>query len=447
MKRLLSLFLLCTLAMSVAINAMNQPGALQQTHYDILGVTKNATPDEIKAAYRKLALKHHPDRNPGNVEAATERFKKINEAHEVLSDPVKRKDYDTPAFGGFHDFEDLFAQFFNNANFNHNNANFNRGFDRNFNFDQGQFRCNGLRCLKRTAKQYNNPCCYQNISLCNICSTKQHVQCPGCAKNIDIELSIYGTVNLKKHVEIKTKKCSGCPKQIPDNTESNYAPCCYNRISLCGTCSAKPQIQCPHCPDAIRINHRYGRIDLEKIAVRHPRQDDPVNANDPFDPADPGNPPINVNNNAGNNTGKIVMLGAAATTLWCCASAWQKYYLRNELDAIEQHAKKLVKERCIYSYELDELSLSIDEQFNIPELMKNLKAYTFETIRLENAINAFYEAITAKNSNQQTIKNCLEVLTNTLNDYKNRIGNPTKNLLGASVIAIGGFLLGKTFYK
>ncbi|HMN49331.1 MAG TPA: J domain-containing protein [Ignavibacteriaceae bacterium] len=63
-------------------------------YYKILGVDKSATQDEIKKAYRKLAMKHHPDRNPGN-KSAEEKFKEITEANEVLSDPEKRKKYDT----------------------------------------------------------------------------------------------------------------------------------------------------------------------------------------------------------------------------------------------------------------------------------------------------------------------------------------------------------------
>lgn len=61
--------------------------------YEILGIGHDATKEEIKKAYRKLALKYHPDHNPGNQEAE-EKFKEVNMAYEVLSDPDKKKEYD-----------------------------------------------------------------------------------------------------------------------------------------------------------------------------------------------------------------------------------------------------------------------------------------------------------------------------------------------------------------
>jgi molecular chaperone DnaJ len=87
--------------------------ASKRDYYEILGVSKTATIDEIKAAYRKLAMKYHPDRNPNNKEAE-EKFKEGAEAYEVLSDDTKRKQYDqfghdAPQSGGFggHDFNNM----------------------------------------------------------------------------------------------------------------------------------------------------------------------------------------------------------------------------------------------------------------------------------------------------------------------------------------------------
>ena len=65
----------------------------EQDYYELLEVDKNASGEEIKKAYRKMAMKYHPDRNPGDKEAET-KFKEINEAYEVLKDEQKRAAYD-----------------------------------------------------------------------------------------------------------------------------------------------------------------------------------------------------------------------------------------------------------------------------------------------------------------------------------------------------------------
>lgn len=93
----------------------------KRDYYEILGIAKSVTQDEIKAAYRKLALKYHPDRNPGNKEAE-EKFKEATEAYEVLSDEKKRASYDQfgsagPQMGGFGgdggvNMEDIFGDIF-----------------------------------------------------------------------------------------------------------------------------------------------------------------------------------------------------------------------------------------------------------------------------------------------------------------------------------------------
>lgn len=72
-----------------------------KNYYQILGVSKSASPEEIKKAYRKLALKYHPDRNQGD-KGAEAKFKDISEAYAVLSDPEKKKQYDMFGADGFH---------------------------------------------------------------------------------------------------------------------------------------------------------------------------------------------------------------------------------------------------------------------------------------------------------------------------------------------------------
>src|SRR4051812_19945720 len=68
-------------------------GQSQRDHYDVLGVHRQASPEEIKLAFRKLATLHHPDKNPNDASAAV-RFKEINASYQVLSDPQRRAMYD-----------------------------------------------------------------------------------------------------------------------------------------------------------------------------------------------------------------------------------------------------------------------------------------------------------------------------------------------------------------
>ena len=99
----------------------------KRDYYDILGVQKNSSPEQIKAAYRKLAVKHHPDKNPGD-KPSEEKFKEASEAYHVLSDKERKQNYDNfghAAFengaggrGGFGNFDfsnhfsDIFEDFF-----------------------------------------------------------------------------------------------------------------------------------------------------------------------------------------------------------------------------------------------------------------------------------------------------------------------------------------------
>ena len=96
----------------------------KRDYYEVLGIRKGASEAEIKKAYRKMAMKYHPDKNPGDKEAE-EKFKEANEAYAVLSDPDKKSKYDRfghagvdpnagfegggAGFGGFEDIFDMFG--------------------------------------------------------------------------------------------------------------------------------------------------------------------------------------------------------------------------------------------------------------------------------------------------------------------------------------------------
>lgn len=99
----------------------------KRDYYEVLEVSRTSTPDQIKKAYRKLAVKWHPDKNPDNLKEAEERFKEIGEAYTILSDPDKRSHYDRYGFEGpdssatgfssahtfdFSDANDIFRRFF-----------------------------------------------------------------------------------------------------------------------------------------------------------------------------------------------------------------------------------------------------------------------------------------------------------------------------------------------
>ena len=83
---------------------------VKRDYYDVLGIDRNAEDAAIKQAYRQLAIKYHPDRNPGDKQAV-EKMKEINEAYAVLSDPRKRRQYDAYGHAGLQSYtaEDIFG--------------------------------------------------------------------------------------------------------------------------------------------------------------------------------------------------------------------------------------------------------------------------------------------------------------------------------------------------
>jgi molecular chaperone DnaJ len=117
---------------------------IKADYYEVLGVSRTATDQELKAAYRKQALQHHPDRNPGNAESE-ERFKACSEAYQILSDPQKRAAYDRYGHAGLGSagfdgnpfgsqdigdiFGDLFGEMFNVGGGRRSNSRVQKGRD------------------------------------------------------------------------------------------------------------------------------------------------------------------------------------------------------------------------------------------------------------------------------------------------------------------------------
>lgn len=144
-----------TLSLVVRVN-----GEADVDYYKVLGIDRSATEKEVKSAYKKLAVKWHPDRNPDNPERASQKFAEIAQAYEVLSDPKARKKYDTGGqnpfagfdFGGAGDGEgftsplDLFNQFFGDSGFGSGDFDFDFGFgdstagSQGFRFGKGKKR-------------------------------------------------------------------------------------------------------------------------------------------------------------------------------------------------------------------------------------------------------------------------------------------------------------------
>lgn len=149
----------------------------KQDYYEVLGVSKDATDDEIKRAYRKLAIKYHPDKNPGD-KTAEEKFKQCAEAYEVLSDSQKRQRYDQYGFndpfggagaggaGGFNPF-DIFNSFFGGSG---------GGFSSFFGGDEesGGQRGNSIRVRVKVSLQDVVTGVEKHLKI------KKYVECPHC---------------------------------------------------------------------------------------------------------------------------------------------------------------------------------------------------------------------------------------------------------------------------
>lgn len=215
--------------------------------YEVLGVNKDASDDEIKSAYRKLAKKYHPDLNKDNPSAA-EKFKEINQAYEVLGDKQKRSNYDQfgsadgnpfgnagagggADFGGFGGFEDIFSNFFGGAGF-------------------GGFSSRGNRAREQVGTDID-----MRINL-----TFEEA-CFGCKKEINVtRVELCGECDgtgAKGGTEFD--KCNGCggtgrvrmQQQTFLGTVINESIC-----RACGGSGKTIKVKCPHCngKGSIKVN-------------------------------------------------------------------------------------------------------------------------------------------------------------------------------------------------
>lgn len=225
--------------------------AAQRDYYEILGVSRNADAAEIKKSYRKLAVKFHPDKNPGDP-TAEDKFKELGQAYEALSDPDKRAAYDRyghdafsggmgGARGGFHDPADIFSQVFGGA--------FGGGFDEFF---------GGAGPRKKTSKQRGSDLRYD-----------LEITLEEAARGVDKELEIERNIPCAKCSASGSKgsggvkTCSTCGGRGVVGRQAGI----FIQQSTCPECRGAGEIVSDPCGDC----RGQGRVEREtRIKLRIP---------------------------------------------------------------------------------------------------------------------------------------------------------------------------------
>ena len=250
--------------------------AEKKDYYEVLGVNKNATDEELKKAYRKLAKKYHPDANPDNPKAAEVKFKEVNEAYEVLSDSQKRRMYDqfgtadpSQGFGGgqgpfgnggyysytssgfddFGDLGDIFSSFFGGG-FGSRGSRTNNGPEKGADLKASieiTFEESYLGCEKEIVLNRNETCStckgsgaksQSSIETCNICHGTGVVR--------QVVNSLFGQVQTQK----TCTNCHGTGKVIKE---------------VCDTCKGKGTVR---KQAKIKIKIPAGLDDNQTIVLR-----------------------------------------------------------------------------------------------------------------------------------------------------------------------------------
>ena len=235
----------------------------KRDYYEVLGVEKNASEGEIKKAYRKLAMKYHPDQNPGDASAEA-KFKEIGEAYEVLSDPDKKARYDQYGFAGV-------------------DPNFGAGGDGGFGdfggFDFGDIFGSFFGGGARTQQRRNGPTRGQNLGV-EIEITFEEAAF-GCEKDISFgrieTCSSCSGSGCKEGSHPET--CSRCNGRGTIRTQQNFMGMTMQSENPCPTCGGKGKIvktPCDHCGGngqvrrrkTVKVNIPAGIDDGQTVSLR-----------------------------------------------------------------------------------------------------------------------------------------------------------------------------------